>query len=277
MTTSLAHWLSAFAVSSLLVLGCDKSKDAPAPAPMEAPKAPEAAPAAPKAEEPKAEAAAPAAPAATGKGTASISGEVTLDGAAPEMQPLKRGMDPICGKQQMNDEQVLAKDGKIQNVVVWVSAGMADATPPTTAAKLDQTECMYRPRVQAVVAGQTLEIHNGDGTLHNVRTARDGKTLFNSAQPPKSAALSKTFPAGGGVVSFKCDVHPWMKGFVAVVPHSFFAVTGADGRFTIPELPAGKYTVSAWHELFGTKTAEVTVADGAEAKQTFTFKAADRG
>ena len=191
-----------------VLVGCNKPKEEAAPPPAPASKPAEA----PKMAEPAApaEAAAPAAPAAapaTGKGTASIVGEVKLDGKAPEMQPLKRGMDPVCAKKQMNDEQVLSKDGKLENVVVWVSAGLADGTAPTTPAVLDQTECMYRPRVQAVVAGQSLEIRNGDPSLHNIRTSRDGKTLFNTAQPPKAAPITKTFPSGGGVVQFRCDVH----------------------------------------------------------------------
>jgi hypothetical protein len=194
------------------------------------------------------------------------------------MQPLKRGIDPACAKKAMNDEQVLAAGGKLQNVVLWISAGAPPAgAPPTQAAVLDQVDCMYRPRVQAIQEGQALEIRNSDPTLHNVRSARDSKTLFNNAQPPKAAPIVKTLPGGGSVVRFKCDVHPWMTAYVAVVPHGHFAVTGPDGQFSIPGVPAGTYTVTAWHELFGTKTFEAVVAEGKPATATVTYSVEDRG
>jgi len=200
----------------------------------------------------------PAAATPPAKGDATLSGEVTLAGKAPEMQPLKRGVDPVCAKTPMNDEQVLAKDGKLQNVVVWISEGLPAQPAPADQAKLQQTECMYRPRVQVVQDGQTISIHNGDKTLHNVRAVRGTKTLFNKAQPPGTPDIAEAV-AAGPALQFKCDVHPWMKAYAVVVSNPFHAVTGPDGKFTISGVPPGQYTLSAWHELFGTKTTQITV------------------
>lgn len=217
---------------------------------------------------------APATPAAPVKGDLTITGEVTLTGNPPEMQPLKRGVDPVCAKQQMNDEQVLAKNGKLENVVVWVSDGVPPQPAPAEQARLQQTQCMYRPRVQAVQDGQTIAIKNGDATLHNVRAVRGTKTLFNKAQPPGSPEIAEAVTAGPAL-QFKCDVHPWMKAYAVVVSNPFHAVTGPDGKFTISGLPPGKYTVSAWHELFGTKTSQIEV-QGKATPILFTYNAQDR-
>jgi hypothetical protein len=216
-------------------------------------------------------------PAAAGpvKGDASIDGEVTLTGTPPAMQPLKRGVDPVCAKTQMNDEQVLARNGKLENVVVWISEGVPPQAAPAGQAKLEQTACMYRPRVQAVQEGQTISIHNGDATLHNVRAVRGTKTIFNKAQPPNAPAIAEAASAGPAL-QFKCDVHPWMKAYAVVVPHPFHAVTGPDGKFTIKDLPPGQYTVSAWHELFGTKTSQITLQGGKSTPILLTYDVQDR-
>jgi hypothetical protein len=72
--------------------------------------------------------------------------------------------------------------------------------------------------------------------------------------------MVKKFEGPSSIVKFKCDVHPWMTGYVAVTDHPFFAVTGDDGSFTIPNVPAGTYTIEAWHERFGSTTADVKVS-----------------
>jgi plastocyanin len=199
----------------------------------------------------------------------SIEGEVAFTGTAPVMQPLKRGSDPVCAKAKMNDETVLVKDGKLQNVVVRLK-GLPAAQAPTEAVVVDQEKCMYRPRVQGAVKGQPIQIKNSDGTLHNVHTYVGQKTLFNKAQPPKAAPIAAE-ASQEGVIKFKCDVHPWMTGYVVVSESAHFATSGADGAFTLKDVPAGTYTVEAWHEKLGTQETQVTVKPGEAAKASFTF------
>jgi len=194
-------------------------------------------------------------------GTGVISGTVKLKGKAPEMKPVTTP-DPFCARQPVKEEDVLVGAGNgLRNVVVRVVKGATGTyEAPKTAAVVDQSGCMYRPRVQVVMAGQPVQIQNSDQTLHNVHTYKGPSTMFNQAQIPGMAPISKTFADGGQVVKFKCDVHPWMTGYVAIATNPFFAVSDADGNFKIEKLPPGTYTLEAWHERLGTKTADVQVA-----------------
>lgn len=256
--------LGLLAISGLVLVACQLvacHKEAPPPVPPAPP------PAAPTA--------AAAAPAPVKAGTAPITGKVVFLGKPPEMPMLKRQADPFCAKQQMKDEEVMvAPDGGLKNVLVRITQGISgNYEPPMTNATLDQTECMYRPRVQAIMAGQSLLVRNSDQTLHNVHAYRGPSTLFNQAEIPGLPPIAKKFADTSSVLKFKCDVHPWMTAYVGISSHPFFAVTGADGSFTIPKVPAGKYTLEAWHERFGTKTSEITVAAGTPATVTFQYSA----
>jgi plastocyanin len=196
----------------------------------------------------------------------SIKGAVKLDGKPPTPAALNMKADPFCAKQPeaKDEELVVGADKGIRNVVVRVAKGVAKPpAAPAAPAVIDQNGCLYRPRVVVAQAGQTVEIRNSDQTLHNVHTYKGTATLFNMAHIQGTGPLKKKFPTVGDVVKFKCDVHPWMTGWVLVTDNPYFAVTGDDGSFTIDNVPPGKYTVEIWHEKLGSQTKEVTVADGA--------------
>jgi plastocyanin len=208
-------------------------------------------------------------------GTASIKGTVTLTGTPPEMALTKRDADPFCARTPMKDEEVVVgAGGALKNVIVRITKGISgNYEPPMTNVEIDQSQCMYRPRVAMIMAGQSLLIRNSDQTLHNVHTYKGASTLFNQAEVPGLPAIAKTFKdATGEILKFKCDVHPWMTGYVGVSAHPFFAVTGEDGKFEIPKVPAGKYTVEAWHERFGTTSQEITVEANKPVAAAFTFE-----
>lgn len=136
---------------------------------------------------------------------------------------------------------------------------------------------MYGPRVVGVVAGQTLEIRNGDPTFHNVRGNRGGKVVWNLAQPAQAPALTRSeLGQPGDVVDLHCDVHPWMAAWVAIQDHPYFAVTGADGTFTIKGVPPGSYILEAWHPVLGITSTKVKVKKGKATKATFTLAAPRR-
>ncbi len=192
----------------------------------------------------------------------SIKGTVKLKGTAPKAEDLNMKSDPFCAKGSAKDETVVVGGkGGLKNVVVRVAQGVkADAAAATGDVVLDQSGCVYTPRVAVAQAGQQVLIKNSDQTLHNVHTYKGPATLFNQAQPQGFPPIKKKFPTAGDVVKFKCDVHPWMTAYVVVTDNPFAAVTGDDGSFTIKDVPAGTYTVEVWHEKLGTKTQQVKVS-----------------
>src|SRR3954471_21301424 len=218
----------------------------------------------------------PAPAAAPSAGAGALRGAVTLMGTPPEMPLTKRDADPFCARTPMKDEEVVVgAGGALKNVIVRITKGITgNYEPPMTNVTLDQTQCMYRPRVAVLMAGQSLLVRNSDQTLHNVHTYKGASTLFNQAEVPGLPAIAKTFKdSTGEILKFKCDVHPWMTAYVAVMGHPFFAATGADGSFEIPKVPPGKYTLEAWHERYGTKTTEITVTANTPVETKFAFEA----
>ncbi len=202
-----------------------------------------------------------------------IRGAVKFSGTAPAAAPLRREADPFCAKTKMNDETVLVNpNGTLKNVLVRVIQGAAPAAAPSTPVEIviDQNNCMYRPRVTGVMAGQPVKIRNSDPVLHNVHSYLGAATGFNRAQPKGGKDIEQTFTAGAH--KLKCDIHPWMTGWVVANANPFFAVTGDSGEYSL-NLPPGTYTLEAWHEKYGTQTATVTVT-AAGVVQDFTFTAA---
>ena len=159
---------------------------------------------------------------------------------------------------------VAGADGGLANTFVYISKGLTGSyQPPSEPVFFDQQKCIYLPHVVGVQVGQPLHIKNGDPFLHNVHIFTKKARETNKSQPKDSPPLELTFNRPEIGVSVKCDVHAWMQAYACVVEHPFFAVTGEDGAFQFPStLPAGTYTVTAWHEKLGTKETEVTIGDG---------------
>jgi plastocyanin len=149
-------------------------------------------------------------------------------------------------------------------------AGQTVAGPPTTVS-LEQDGCMYKPHVIGVMTGQGIEIKNDDATNHNIHPLPKINQEWNESQPPKGDPKTKSFAREEVLIPVKCNVHPWMRAYIGVVSHPFFAVTGEDGTFTIKGLPPGKYTLEAVHEKYGTKDIEITVGPKESKTQDFTM------
>jgi hypothetical protein len=207
---------------------------------------------------------------ATADGPGVITGKISYEGEPPPRTPVRMAADPNCTPaeaQSLSETTIVAADGGLQNVFVHVKDGLGNAiyAAPTTPIKLDQVGCRYEPHVFGVFVGQPVEIHNSDPTLHNVHAIPKANDEFNFGQQPKTPAVTRTFDEPEIGVSFRCDVHGWMRSYANVVTHPFFAVTKPDGTFEIKGLPAGTYTIEAWHERLGTQTQQVTITDGAPA------------
>ena len=216
-----------------------------------------------------------AAPAASAE---SLSGEVDFTGKPPTPVKLHREADPVCARQEGFDESVLVKDGKLANVWVHVVAGAPDSRAPANApaVTVDQKECSYHPRVQAALIGQTLIATNSDATLHNVHGYQGTTTIFNLAQVNAQAKPINQPLEKEGITKLKCDVHTWMRGYIGVNKNPYQAVTGESGSFKI-DLPPGSYTVEAWHEKLGVKSAQITVEAGKPAKLVFAYDGSEKG
>ena len=201
--------------------------------------------------------------------TRTVSGRVVFAGKAPAREVIKMSSDPSCvtsgGQKPLDNAVLVAADGALQNAFVYLKTGLdpAYAFPtPSTPVVLDQKGCFYVPRVLGLRVGQPLEMANTDPTFHNVHALPKENREFNHGLAPGIAPMRHTFTTPEVMVRFKCDVHGWMEARVGVMSHPFFAVTGADGSFSLAGVPPGTYTVEAWHEVFGTRTAEVTVGPG---------------
>lgn len=241
------------------------------------------APSSPAAEAPKTEASkaeAPSTPAGqafpdpTPRGT--VTGVVRFSGDLPSLAETPSSADPACAGMPRESQAVLVREGRLKNVLVRVRGPVSGAPAASSApVVIDQHTCLYQPRVQGAVAGQPVLVKNSDGTLHNVRGISNGKPLFNVVQPPNGKPVERAVPEDVEVLRLRCDIHPWMAAAVVVSPHPYFATSDVNGAFTLLGVPAGTYTLEAWHELLGTKTAEVTVKEGATAEVSFEFSAAD--
>ena len=205
-----------------------------------------------------------------------LSGRAVFTGAPPAIETLKMTTDKACvagaGPNPQSDRVLIGADGGLKNVFVHVKEGLDPAysfeTPPAPVV-LDQKGCIYTPRVVGVRAGQVLEVLNSDDTLHNVHALPMANQDFNTSQKK----VSRTFTVPEVMVRFKCDVHQWMAAYVGVVAHPFFAVTDASGAFELKGLPPGTYTLEAWHERFGTRSATVTLDPKGSRTATFSFAA----
>jgi len=210
--------------------------------------------------------------------TGSVMGRVRLEGLKPEPTRTSMISDPTCAKQHsgavVGEEYVVASDGALENVVVFISDGMTGKSfvVPAEPVVIEQKGCVYKPHVIAMQANQKLKVVNSDDTLHNIHPVPTNNREWNKAQPA-GTTLEETFPREEIAIPVKCNVHPWMRSYIAVFKHPYFTVTGKDGSFDLQNLPPGEYTVKAWHEKLGLMPQKITVAAGESKKVDFVFKA----
>jgi hypothetical protein len=211
-------------------------------------------------------------------GEGKITGSVKLDGAAPHMKGIDMSKDPFCVKANPNpvhyENVVVSANGGLANVVLYLSDWSGPATVTTAVPVFDQKNCNYTPHVLAMDVNETFKVETSDQTAHNIHpnpNPMTGNIPWNQSQPPGAPPVEKSWKAPE-MIEVKCNIHPWMHGWFAVVKGPY-ATTDENGNYTINDVPPGSYTVTAWQETYDKMTQKVTVAAGASAKADFTFKA----
>lgn len=211
-----------------------------------------------------------------------ITGTVKLDGTVPRMKAIDMSKEPSCAKvHEANpvhlESVVVGAGGGLQNVVVYVSEGLTgnEANAVSSAVPTwDQKGCQYIPHVAAFNVGQHFKVVNSDPTSHNIHPMpKPGgpNHEWNKSQPTGTPPFDVAWTGEEVAIHVKCNIHPWMSGFMAVVKGPN-AVSDASGAYAL-DLSPGTYTLTAWHEEYGSQTQKVTVAAGKPAKADFTFKA----
>jgi hypothetical protein len=209
-----------------------------------------------------------------GARSGTITGEVRYNGMAPDLSPVIVSKDQdYCGELLSNDQYLIGSTGGLQNVVVFLETAPHGApADPQRVNLIENNGCRYFPRVAAMQRGERLRIQNNDPKLHIPHSYLGDRTVFMLSLPFKNTALEATHKIReAGLLKLVCDTHAWMLGYVHVFDHPYFAVSDENGAFQIRNVPAGRYTLTAWHEHAGVMTRELTVSESDEPPVMFEF------
>lgn len=210
-------------------------------------------------------------------GGASVAGVVKFQGTAPKPGRIDMSADPLCAQAHSSplttEDLLTGANGGLENVVVYISDGLGTATfpVPDQPAVMEQKGCQYKPHVLAMRAGQKLNVVNSDATTHNIHPMPNNNREWNISQP-KGVPIEQVFTREEIAISVKCNVHPWMRSYIAVIKNPYFAVTDRNGHFDLKDLPPGSYTLQAWHEKLGSRMQKITVGLGETKTVDFVFQ-----
>ena len=208
-----------------------------------------------------------------------ISGTIRFAGKPPARVMIDMDQDADCAKLHRNapvpDEAVAVnRNGTLRNVFVYLKSGLEGKAfaPPAESVTIDQKGCWFEPRVLGIQTGQTLTVTNSDPVTHNIHPLAQVNREWNHSQAPEEVPFTRKFVSPEVMVRVKCNVHRWMRAWIGVVDHPYFAVTGADGRFELRHVPPGSYTLAVWQEKLGTQEQAVTVPPSGRISTAFTFQ-----
>ncbi|MFQ6004027.1 MAG: hypothetical protein ACE5OQ_00870 [Woeseia sp.] len=207
----------------------------------------------------------------------SLTGKVTFSGAdpAPESYSIDKNTD-VCGNSQEID-YVRVTDGMLNDVIVYLDDVQMGKAFSDDQSEIEQTGCKFLPFVSVTINGQDLTVHNLDPVAHNVHTyeliGSAKRTAFNINQPDQGSVLRKKVKLRrGNTMKLECDQHDFMHGFIFVAKNPYYAVVSETGEFMIDGIPAGSYTVKAWHGTLGVREATIDIVSGGLAVLDFEFQ-----
>lgn len=202
-------------------------------------------------------------------GQTAVKGKAVFKGTPAKLRPISMDADPACaakhkGGPVLPETSVIAADGSLKNVFIYVSKGLEGKNFPTpsTPVVLDQSGCEYVPHVFGIMPNQQLKVVNSDATTHNVHAMGQANPEFNMGQRAGAPPIIKTFAKPEVTIPILCNQHPWMRAVAHVVSNPYYAVTDEKGAFDLKGLPPGKYTITGIHEKYGTQSQEITVVAG---------------
>jgi plastocyanin len=211
-----------------------------------------------------------------------VTGIVKFEGTPPKTRTIDMAAAATCAKMHTTPATteivVLGDNGTLQNTVVYLKGdfsaySFARGTAPV---KVDQNGCVFVPHVVGLMTGEPLQVINSDGATHNVNAISAHGQGWNESLEPGSAPLQRSFAHSEIAMPVKCNVHPWMKFYVAVLNHPYFQVVGKDGSFALRNVPPGSYTLVAWHEHYGVKEQPIVVKPNSDQNLAITFTDKDR-
>jgi hypothetical protein len=202
---------------------------------------------------------------------ATIAGEAIFRGSPPGPYVIWVTKEAdVFGEKVPDERMIVSRAGKIKNVLVTVE-GITKGKPwPDHPPRLVNRGGRFVPHFQVLRTGTKLEMVNEDPVSHNTHAIFRGRTLFNLAQPVQGQVVRKTLKRSG-LVEIVCDTHDWMNGWIAVLDHPYYAISREDGAYKITDIPAGTYTLTAWHEKLGRQQVRVTVKAGDQKRVDFGF------
>jgi hypothetical protein len=209
---------------------------------------------------------------------AQISGRVLFQGVPPAKVPIHMDDEPVCMKEYKEpvySEEVVVNDNKtLRNVFAYVKDGLGDRTfaAPAEPAVMDQRGCWFRPHVLGLMEGQKLAIRNSDPASHNVHPIPEQNREWNKSMIAGAPDLMEQFAHTEVMIPVRCNVHPWMRAYIGVLPHPFFAITDDKGAFTLKGLPPGEYTIEVWHERYGTEDQKIILGPKESKAVEFSFR-----
>ena len=211
--------------------------------------------------------------------TGTIQGHVRLAGDPPGNAVIRMGVDPLCsqltdGKLIVQESVLTSPDGSLANVFVRLEGTFPDTPIPEEPVVIDQTDCVFVPRVVGARAGQLVQITNSDPLLHNLNAQTSTSNRFNVGQPMQGMVYEvRLEEEEESMLRIRCDLHRWMTEYIGVAPHPYFDVTDLTGKFVVENVPVGTHTIQAWHEEYGVLTQTVTVEAGGVADAAIIYPA----
>lgn len=209
----------------------------------------------------------------------SVTGKIKFAGKAPARKLIDMSGDPACveaHKGKAYDESlVVGANGSVANAFVYIKSGLEGKkfAVPAQPVVIDQNGCWFRPRIMGVQTGQTFQVINTDPVTHNIHPMAMTNREWNHSQGAGDPPMNRKFQQAEVMIPVKCNIHSWMRAYIGVLDHPYFAVSGEDGSFTIANLPAGTYTLAVWQEKLGTQEQQITVTPKAAATVEFLLKA----